>query len=122
MAKKRTSYIAAITKALKNNGKYNEGLKLGIESVADTLVVRDLCRNDIDQLQITTVKETTRYGEKIAPHPVFKILRDAQATLDKGCKSLGLTYAELMKELDLDPLKEFVDSINNKNIISNEKD
>ncbi len=109
MARKRSTYISALTKALKGSGKYNDGLRLAIESVADTLVVRDLCRKDIDQLTMTTVKETTRYGEKIAPHPVFKILRDALATLDKSCKTLGMTYAELVKELEKDDFNEFVE-------------
>lgn len=114
MVRKRNTYIAALTKVLKENGKYNDGLRVAIESVADTLVVRDLCRKDIDLLEVTTVKETTRYGEKIAPHPVFKILRDALATLDKGCKSLGLTYAELMKELEQDSFKEFLNGVGNE--------
>lgn len=90
-----TKYRKQIVNALKANDKYNEGLELTINSTADTLRTLDICRKDIDTLDKTTIEEEGRYGKRLAPHPVFKIQRDAQDTLTKNCKTLGLTYAEL---------------------------
>lgn len=110
----RTKYVAAITKMLQERKKYTDALDVSIEQVADAMVVRDLCRKDIDQLTSTTVTETTRYGGKLIPHPVFKILNDAQATLIKACKSLGITYEDVVDEIEAktSPLAELYKMMN----------
>ncbi len=112
MKTKRQEYVAALTKLLQDRKKYNDALAVSVEQVADALIVRDLCRKDLDGLDSTTVTETTRYGGKLIPHPVFKIMHDAQATLVKVCKSLGITYDEMSEELEPDPFAEIMQRLN----------
>lgn len=98
--KKRTTtkrFREQIEAALKANNKYNDGLDVMIGAMADTLKTLDLCRAEIDTLDRITVEDD--YG-KLSPHPVFRVQRDAQATLTKGCKALGLTYDELSQAIN----------------------
>ena len=108
MAKTIKSYKRYVESALKAAGKYSDGMKLTINATAATLRTLDMCSDDIDGLEATTVWEETRYGKKLAPHPVFKIQRDAQETLTKNCKALGLTYADLSKAMDGDTFADFM--------------
>ncbi len=107
MAKKE-DYVRMITAALKESDKFSDGLALVINSTADTLKTLDLCSQEIDGLESATVVQTTRYGSKLAPHPVFKIQRDAQEMLLKYCKILGMTYAELSKVVEEDSFEKFM--------------
>lgn len=110
-------YKTNIIKLLKDNGSYNDGLGVVINSLSDTLQTLDLCRKEISTLEKTTVYEVTRYGKKLAPHPVFKIQRDAQDTLIKCCKSLGMTYKELSEVVESSPLVNLIDSMRDENTV-----
>ena len=85
----------AITRALKANGKYSKSLDMQILSLASALRNLDMANVQIDGLTETTVWEKTRYGEKLAPHPVFKIAKDAQELITRQMKILGLTVDDL---------------------------
>ena len=94
------NYVSRIKAVLKKNGKYNDGMTLLIDSTAISLNTMELCRKELGTLESTTVVVQTRYGEKLEPHPVFRILRDAQTVLLKNCKELGLNYEELSRMVD----------------------
>ncbi len=108
MARNIRNYKARIIRALKKTGKYNTGLLVTVDALANTMRTLDICSGEIDGLDKATVVEETRYGRKLAPHPVFKVQRDAQDSLSRLCKTLGLTYADLMKETGDDGLDDFM--------------
>ncbi len=111
MTKKISNYKARIVRALKKAGKYNDGLLVTVEALANTMRTLDICSSEIDGLDKATVIETTRYGQKLAPHPVFKVQRDAQDSLARLCKNIGMTYADLVKDTGDDGLEDFMSRI-----------
>lgn len=111
MARKVNTYKTRILRALKKAGKYDPGLLPMVDAMANTMRTLDICSGQIDGLEEATVLEKTRYGEKLAPHPVFKVQRDAQESLVRLCKSVGLTYAELMREAGGDGYSEFMEKM-----------
>ena len=78
MAKSVADYKKEIVRQLKANGTYSKALDMQIISLASAMRNLDMANAQIDGLTETTVWETTRYGEKLAPHPVFKIAKEAQ--------------------------------------------
>lgn len=106
MANKLSTYKRRIIRALETAGTYSPGLDMQISALASALRTLDLANKDIDELEETTVLEKTRYGEKTAPHPVFKIQRDAQDSITRQLKILGLTVAALSGGIEDDPLIE----------------
>ena len=64
-------YQKEIKKQLKDNHTYSKALDYQIKSLASALRNLDMANEEIDKLDRTTVWEETRYGEKLAPHPVF---------------------------------------------------
>lgn len=48
--------------------------------------------------------EKTRYGEKLAPHPAFKVAKEAQEMVTRQMKALGLTAADMAGDAEDDPL------------------
>ncbi|MCM1293765.1 MAG: hypothetical protein NC230_09340 [Bacteroides sp.] len=111
MAKKVDEYREIVVKALKSANRYSKGLDTQILSLASALRTLEMANDDIDKLTETTVWETTRYGEKLAPHPVFKIQRDAQDSVTRQMKALGLTAEELSGGDDDDPLIELTKKV-----------
>ena len=104
MAKTVNEYVKEITKTLKANKTYSRGLDMQILSLASAMRNLEMANNQIDGLTETTVWETTRYGEKLAPHPVFKIAKEAQELVTRQMKALGLTVDELAGNTEDDPL------------------
>lgn len=104
MAKKVEEYEKEVTKALKAHNLYTASLKMQIRSLASAMRNLELANDQIDGLEETTVWETTRYGEKLAPHPVFKIAKEAQELITRQMKSLGLTAEDLAGDTDEDPM------------------
>lgn len=105
MAKKVIEYKADIIKALKAAQRYSKGLDMQILSLAGALRTLDMANDEIDNLDTVVVVETSRYGNKtLSPHPVFKIQKDAQDSVTRQMKALGLTVEELTGQDDNDPL------------------
>ena len=104
MVKTIAEYKQQVEKALKSIKKYNKGLDMQITSLATTLRTVDLASWQIDGLVEVTVLEETRYGSKMAPHPAFKVLKDAQDSVTRQLKALGLTPENLTNEDEEDPL------------------
>lgn len=114
MAKTVKEYVKDITKTLKQNGTYSRGLDMQITSLASAMRNLDMANEQIDGLTETTVYETTRYGEKLAPHPVFKIAKEAQELITRQMKALGLTAVDLSGGVDDDPLADLTKELTKK--------
>lgn len=114
MAKTVKEYVKDITKTLKQNGTYSRGLDMQITSLASAMRNLDMANEQIDGLTETTVYETTRYGEKLAPHPVFKIAKEAQELITRQMKALGLTAVDLSGGVDDDPLVDLTKKLTKK--------
>ena len=85
-----------------------------VTSLASAMRNLEMANEQIDKLTETTVWETTRYGEKLAPHPVFKIAKEAQELITRQMKALGLTVEDLSGEADDDPLVELTKKLTKK--------
>lgn len=114
MAKTVNEYVKEITKTLKANKTYSRGLDMQILSLASAMRNLEMANNQIDGLTETTVWETTRYGEKLAPHPVFKIAKEAQELVTRQMKALGLTVDELADNTEDDPLADLTKKLTKK--------
>lgn len=114
MAKTVSEYTKEITKMLKANKTYSRGLDMQILSLASAMRNLEMANDQIDGLTETTVWETTRYGEKLAPHPVFKIAKEAQELLTRQMKALGLTVDELAGNTEDDPLADLTKKLTKK--------
>ena len=114
MAKTVNEYVKEITKTLKANKTYSRGLDMQILSLASAMRNLEMANNQIDGLTETTVWETTRYGEKLAPHPVFKIAKEAQELVTRQMKALGLTADELAGNTEDDPLADLTKKLTKK--------
>lgn len=114
MTKKVNEYRKDIEKALKAAGKYSRSLGAQILSLAGALRTLDLANDEIDGLESTTITATSRYGnETLAPHPVFKIQKDAQDSVTRQMKALGLTAEELTGTDEDDPMIELTKKVKN---------
>ena len=114
MAKTVNEYVKEITKTLKANKTYSRGLDMQILSLASAMRNLEIANDQIDGLTETTVWETTRYGEKLAPHPVFKIAKEAQELVTRQMKALGLTVDELAGNTEDDPLADLTKKLTKK--------
>ena len=104
MAKTVGEYKKEIIKQMKAHKIYSAGLDMQITSLASAMRNLEMANDQIDGLEETTVWEETRYGSKLAPHPVFKIAKEAQDMITRQMKALGLTPEDLAGEIEDDPL------------------
>ena len=100
-----------IERALKQSNSYSKSLNLQIMTLASALRTLELANAEIEKLDDTTVLEKTRYGEKLAPHPVFKVQRDAQDSITRQMKALGLVADALAGEIEEDPLVDLTKKV-----------
>lgn len=114
MAKSVNEYVRQITKLLKTNKVYSRGLDIQITSLASAMRNLDMANEQIDGLTETTVWEQTRYGHKLAPHPVFKIAKEAQELITRQMKVLGLTVEDLAGGTEDDPLADLTKKLTKK--------
>jgi hypothetical protein len=114
MEKSISDHKKEIIKQLKANGTYSRALDIQIVSLASAMRNLDMANQQIDNLTETTVWETTRYGEKLAPHPVFKIAKEAQELITRQMKALGLTVEDLAGGVEDDPLVDLTKKLNKK--------
>lgn len=104
-------YEIKIQKALESQSRWSESLVIAVHSLAVAMRNLDIANHDIEALDSCTVLEETRYGKKIAPHPAFKIAKDANEAIGKLLKSLGLTADDISEGIDNDPLAEVTESL-----------
>ena len=114
MEKSISDHKKEIIRQLKANGTYSRALDIQIISLASALRNLLMANHQIDNLTETTVLETTRYGEKIAPHPVFKIAKEAQELITRQMKALGLTVEDLAGGVEDDPLVDLTKKLNKR--------
>lgn len=113
MAKTVDEYRKEIVRHMKALNNYNRGLDMQITGLASAMRNLELANAEIDTLEQTTVLETTRYGEKLAPHPVFKVAKDAQDMITRQMKALGLTAEDLTGTDEDDPLIDLTKKVRN---------
>ena len=113
MTKSVEEYKREIIRQMKAHKIYSKGLDMQITSLASAMRNLELANAEIDRLDYTTVMETTRYGEKLAPHPVFKVAKDAQDMVTRQMKALGLTTIGLTGTDDDDPLIDLTKKVKN---------
>lgn len=106
-----SDYRKQIVKALKKAGTYSAGVDMQIQALASALRTLDLANDQIDRLTEVTVTEKTRYGWKLAPHPAFKVQKDAQDSVTRQMKILGLTTELLAGTDETDPLVELTKKV-----------
>ena len=114
MAKRVEEYRKDIVRKMKVHKTYTQALDMQIYSLASAMRNLDLANEQIDGLTEVTVWETTRYGEKLAPHPAFKIAKDAQDMVTRQMKALNLTVENLSGEADEDPLTDLTKKLTKK--------
>lgn len=114
MAKTVKNYVKQIAKTLKTNKTYGKGLDMQILSLASAMRNLEMANDQIDGLTETTVWEQTRYGKKLAPHPVFKIAKEAQELVTRQMKILGLTVEDLAGGTEDDPLADLTKKLAKK--------
>ena len=114
MAKSVEEYRKDIVRKMKVHKTYTQALDMQIYSLASAMRNLDLANEQIDGLTEVTVWETTRYGEKLAPHPAFKIAKDAQDMVTRQMKVLNLTVEDLSGEADEDPLTDLTKKLTKK--------
>lgn len=114
MAKSVEEYKKEIIRQMKAHKIYSKGLDMQITSLASAMRNLELANAEIDGLEVTTVYETTRYGEKLAPHPVFKVAKEAQDMITRQMKALGLTAEDLAGEIEEDPLVDMTKKLAKK--------
>ena len=114
MAKSVEEYRKEIVRKMKVHKTYTQALDMQIYSLASAMRNLDLANEQIDGLTEVTVWETTRYGEKLAPHPAFKIAKDAQDMVTRQMKALNLTVEDLSGEADEDPLTDLTKKLTKK--------
>lgn len=114
MAKSVEEYRKDIVRKMKVHKTYTQALDMQIYSLASAMRNLDLANEQIDKLTEVTVWETTRYGEKLAPHPAFKIAKDAQDMVTRQMKALNLTVEDLSGEADEDPLTDLTKKLTKK--------
>lgn len=114
MAKSVEEYRKEIVRKMKVHKTYTQALDMQIYSLASAMRNLDLANEQIDDLDEVTVWETTRYGQKIAPHPAFKIAKDAQDMVTRQMKALNLTVEDLSGEADEDPLTDLTKRLTKK--------
>lgn len=113
MIKSIEEYRKEIIRQLKAHKTYSKGLDMQITSLASAMRNLELANAEIDELDTTTVYERTRYGEKLAPHPVFKVAKDSQDMITRQMKALGLTAEELTGTDEDDPLIDLTKKVKN---------
>lgn len=107
-------YKKEIIRRMKALKLYSKGLDIQITGLASAMRNLDLANAEIDGLEKTTVYEETRYGHKLAPHPVFKVAREAQDMITRQMKALGLTAEDLTGEVEEDPLVNLTKKLTKK--------
>lgn len=113
MIKSIEEYRKEIIRQLKAHKTYSKGLDMQITSLASAMRNLELANAEIDELDTTTVYERTRYGEKLAPHPVFKVAKESQDMITRQMKALGLTAEELTGTDEDDPLIDLTKKVKN---------
>lgn len=99
-----------IVKALKAANRYTHALDVQIYSLASALRALELANHDLDQIDCCTL-ETER---SIIAHPAFKIRTDAETSVTRQMKQLGLTTEAIGGGAKEDPMLDLVNKVHKK--------
>lgn len=101
MAKKTVkNYEKEIRGLLEKREKYSPALDMQIKATALALLVLDKAIDEAETLERLTVTDKTRYGEKLAAHPVIGVAFNAIESMSRNMRMLGLTAAVLADEIE----------------------
>lgn len=109
----REEYVQAIKRALRGTGANAPALEMEIQALASARRSLDMANAEIDTLERTTIQEATRMGMKLAPHPAFKVQKEALAAVKEHTKVLGLTADALDVGEQDDPLVDLTKKVIN---------
>lgn len=101
-----------IKSALKAAARYSKSLDVQIFSLASALRALELANNDLDGIDCCTL-ETER---SIIAHPAFKIRTDAETSVTRQMKQLGLTTEALGGEVREDPMVALTKKVRRKQV------
>lgn len=103
-----------IRKALRDQQNYSKSMEMAIELAAANYIVFEIAILEIEGLDSTYVSEISREGaERLMPHPVFKVFKDASETLRKSLRELQLTLQTLQGTTEDDELNKLIDRVEN---------
>ena len=107
-------YERQIREIMQDLGTYSPALDNQIKALATALHTLDTAKREASTLQATTIMEAGRYGERIVPHPVFKVMRGAEASVTKQMKALRLTAKDIVgaTQQEADPVAEIMAMLN----------
>lgn len=91
-----------IIKALKTARRWQPGLMPQVYALASALRSLDIANLDLDTLETSVVQSP----QGLRPHPVFHIRKEAEDSVTRSMKSLGLTAEALIAEIDEDPMED----------------
>lgn len=108
------TYKKKIVQTLKDCKIYSPTLMFQVDALASALMSLSKANRDIEELDSCYVTIKSRYGEKMEPHPAFRIQRDAMAEVSKQMKQLCLTVGDVVGKPEARiPLDDLVDAVNN---------
>lgn len=107
------SAIKTIKGALRKQKNYSRDMDVAIELAAGSLVAYRIAYNDVSNLECSFVEETSRESfSRLIPHPAFKILKDANESLRRSLRELGLTIDTVKGVGDSDEIESIVKIVN----------
>ena len=99
-----STYEKLIKKCLEHAGRYTPALDLNIYALASTLRTHELIMRQVDGLRVTVLELTTARGKNVRAHPLLGQLRDAEASVLRQLRELGLTAEGTRGRVEADPL------------------
>lgn len=102
-----------IRKALKEQNNYSKDMESAILLAAGNLFAYQMALSDLEKLDCTYITEISREGsERLVPHPVFRVFKDASESVRRSLRELQLTLATLEGTTENDDLDNLVESVN----------
>lgn len=111
MAKSVETFEKTIKKCLEHAGRYTPALDLNIYALAATLRTHALIMKQVQALKSTVVEMHTARGSVVRAHPLVAQLRDAEASMLRQLKELGLTAEGTRGRTEGDPLAGMLDAM-----------
>lgn len=111
MAKSAEFFEDRLKTLLKGAGRYTQSLDLTIWVLGNALHRYDLANEELDTAGSVVLSRQTSQGMSVSSHPAAKIANEAESTILKQFKALGLTAEDLRDVTDVDPAQELADKI-----------
>lgn len=113
MAKSAEYFEERLKTLLKGAGRYTASLDLTIWVLSNALHRYDMANEELDTAGSVVLSRETSQGTSVSSHPAAKIANEAESTILKQFKALGLTSEDLRDVTDVDPAQELAGNIHN---------